>query len=384
MSDPVEFDLHGLAGVRLLDATERDAAVVARQLGPIQAPLRREPDITIRFVDRLPLDQPLRYLGLDDVAFTDDAFILLRSQQKSPARVQIPFDQIGRGLEITCERGLPAVPLLISILNLTVLANGALPLHASAFVYQGKGVLVTGWAKGGKTETLLAFMEQGATYVGDEWVYLSCDGRHMWGIPEPMRLWQWHLDELPRYAGLVSRSDRLRLRGLRLMLRPLEQVSGGASHRQTQPVRLLRRLVPLLKRQQNVQLAPQKLFGAERCISQAEPALVFFVGSQEAASNVVQPVEPSWMAQRMRFSLEEERMNFLSYYLKFRFAFPGAANDLIERRQELEQSLLQQALSGKEAYAVYHPYPVSIPSLFDALRPYVEGVPHGRGVHDRE
>ena len=36
--------------------------------------------------------------------------------------------------------GLPAVPLLIPIVNLTALANGALPMHASAFTHDGVGV----------------------------------------------------------------------------------------------------------------------------------------------------------------------------------------------------------------------------------------------------
>ena len=41
MAEPIDYDLHGLAGVRLLNATPGDAAVVTRQLGPIQAPLTR-------------------------------------------------------------------------------------------------------------------------------------------------------------------------------------------------------------------------------------------------------------------------------------------------------------------------------------------------------
>jgi hypothetical protein len=370
MGAPVDFDLHGLAGIRLLDATARDTAVVERQLGPIQAPLSREPDITIRFVDELPAGQlpasPLRYLGLDDAAFTSDAFLLLRSQQKARARVQIPFDQIGHRLTITCERGLPAVPLLIPILNLTVLANGALPLHASAFIYEGKGVLVTGWAKGGKTETLLSFMANGATYVGDEWIYLSCDGRSMWGIPEPIRIWDWHLAELPQYRRRLRRSDRLRLRSLRLLVKAVAQAGNSGSWL---PGRLMRRLAPLLQRQQYVHLPPQKLFGAD-CARQAKPELIFFTASHAAPETTVEAIDSEWVARRMLFSLEEERLNFLSYYLKFRFAFPAAANELIERRQEIERQMLPAALAGKPTYAVYHPYPVAIPSLFDALNAY--------------
>jgi len=147
-SEAIDYDLHGLAGVRLVDATPGDEAAVSRQLGPIRAPLDREPDIVVRFVDRLQTNR-LRYLGAGEAAFTDDAFLVLRSKHKVPAKVRIPFAEIGDRCEIVCERGLPAVPLLVPILNLTVLARGALPLHASAFVYGGTGVVATGWSKYG-------------------------------------------------------------------------------------------------------------------------------------------------------------------------------------------------------------------------------------------
>ena len=221
MSGAVDYDLHGLARVRLLDASPRDAAVVGRQLGLHPAAAHGEPDLVIRFVDRLPVNGPLRLVGLNDAGFTNDAFLILRGRFKSRARVQIPFEQIGRKCEIVCERGVARVPLLTSILNLTVLGRGALALHAAAFRFNGTGVLTTGWSKGGKTETLLAFMAHGATYVGDEWVYLSPDGKHVFGVPEPIRVWGWHLESLPQYRSAVSRRDRTRLRMLSLIVRGL-------------------------------------------------------------------------------------------------------------------------------------------------------------------
>jgi hypothetical protein len=203
----VDYDLHGLVGVRLLDAEPADARAVDRQLGPIRTPLEREPDITIRFVEELPVRGTVRLLGLDEAGYTEDAFLVLRGKHKTRARVQIRFEQIGGRCEITCESGLKAVPLLIPILNLTALAKGALPLHASAFEYEGTGILTTGWSKGGKTEALLTFMARGARYIGDEWVYLhpemSPQGRHvtrMSGIPD-----ERHPRAHP-YVGLAPRS----------------------------------------------------------------------------------------------------------------------------------------------------------------------------------
>jgi hypothetical protein len=374
----IDYDLHGLAGIRLLDAAPADAAAVTRQLGPIQAPLTREPDIVIRFVDRLQTSSQVRYLGVDDAGFTDDAFLVLRSKHKAQARVQIPFEQIGGQVQIVCETGLPAVPLLIPILNLTVLSNGALPLHASAFDYNGIGVVVTGWSKGGKTETLLAFMANGAEYIGDEWVYISGDGQRMCGIPEPIRVWDWHLQDLPRYRAQVGWDDRVRLRALKLMVRSTERmISNGVGH-QSAPVRLMSRMTPLLKRQLCVDLPPEELFGQGLGILMGTPDKVFFAASHEGSDTTVLPIDPQEIARRMVFSLEEERLPLMSFYLKFRFAFPEARNELIERAEELQRERLTQVLADKEAYAIYHPYPPSIPALFDALSPLVLEEEQGR------
>ena len=366
----IDYDLHGLAGVRLLDASPREAAMVRRQLGPIQNPLTREPDIVIRFVDQLSTASRVRYIGLDDAAFTDDAFLVLRSQYKARARVQIAFDQIGKQCEITCERGLPAVPLLIPILNLTVLGKGALPFHASAFTYNGTGVLVTGWSKGGKTEALLAFMTRGAKYVGDEWVYLDCDGERMYGIPEPIRVWDWHLQYLPEYRRQVGRRDRARLRMLKAVALILEGATSNRLGRRLLPASVMSRLTPVLKRQLFVHLRPETIFGKQFCPLAGALQKVFFLASHERPETFVQPMDPREIAHRMVFSLQHERLDLMAYYLKFRFAFPEKANELIEHAEERQRELLTRMLADKEAYAVYHPYPVPIPALFDAISPF--------------
>src|SRR5918997_1422679 len=79
----VDFDLHGLAAVRLIDASPADAAAVERQLGPLRATLDREPDLIIRFVPRLRVTEPIRLLGVGDAGFTDEGFLVLRSRHKS-------------------------------------------------------------------------------------------------------------------------------------------------------------------------------------------------------------------------------------------------------------------------------------------------------------
>ena len=131
----VDFDLHGLAGVRSSTRGSSDAAAVGRQLGPcrgrsIVSPTSRSASSTGSSTGRL------RYLGAKEAGWTDDGFFVLRSR-KAPVVVRLPMDRIGGRCEVVCERGLPAVPFLIAVLNLTVLGNGALPVHAAAFELDG-------------------------------------------------------------------------------------------------------------------------------------------------------------------------------------------------------------------------------------------------------
>lgn len=355
-SAPVDYDLHGLAGVRVLGAQPDDVAAVDRQLGPIRGTLEREPDIVVRFVDRLDLDGPLRLLGVDEAGFTEDAFLILRSRHKARARVLVPLEQVGGRCELVCERGLPAVPLLIAILNLTVLARGALPLHASAFVHGERGVVVTGWSKGGKTEAVLAFMSRGARFVGDEWVYVESDGARVHGIPEPMRVWDWHLRQLPELRDRVAPVDRARLNALRL-------AASAARGRRG------RRVGVFVGRQLHVDVPPERMFAASSVALSAPFDRLFLVGSWDRPETEARPIEPAEVAARMAFSLQHERAPLLAAYEQFRFAFPERANPVLEGAAERERELLARVLAGKPSHAVEHPYPVDLSRLFEVMSP---------------
>lgn len=355
----LDFDLHGLAAIRLIGATPADASAVARQLGSLQAPLSREPDIVIRFVDAIKRGSRVRYVGLDDAGFADDAFLVLRSKHKSPARVRIDFGQLGGPIEILCERGVAAVPLLIPILNLTVLTKGVLPLHGSAFVHEGVGIVATGWSKGGKTEALLAFAARGAEYVGDEWVYVPGEGNRVYGIPQPIRVWEWQLRQLPEYDRLIASRERARLRALEVLVaqeRLWRRAGGG-------------RLSALLKRQLYVDVEPERLFGGLGDMSATFDRL-FFLVAHDRREVTVEPVDASEVARRMAFSLQYENLDLAAAYLKYRFAFPEARGYLLDHAASLQREALLRALQGKPSFVVHHPYPVSLRTLFDLMNPY--------------
>ncbi len=361
----IDYDIHGIIGVRLLDPLDSDIRAIEKQISFPQTSLQREPDIIIRFVPRL--DTPaLTYLGLY-AGYTSEGFYLLKSSKK-PCKVRIPFEHVGGKCEIVCQSGLRSVPLLIAILNLTFLGKGFLPLHASGFIYEGVGNVVTGWAKGGKTESLLSFSQHGAVYVSDEWTVFSADGERMFGLIEPIRLWNWHLSQIPRLQKKKSTRDKLvfgTINGLDGLYNLLEKIGLKSLF----PVKVLGEMLPALKRQLNIRIAPQELFEG-RLQQQARPENVFLVMSHQKDTIEVEPIPAAEIAERMISSNEYEQIVLTEQYKAFRFAFPERKNELIENMHQIQLELLRKIFDGKPAYRVVHPYPVSFAALFKKMKPF--------------
>jgi hypothetical protein len=314
-------------------------------------------------VDSLEVGGVLRPLGRE-AAYADDDFVVLRGRRKTTVRVRIPIDRIGTApLEIVAERGLSAVPFLLPIINLTLLSKGVVPIHASAFVASGRGVLVTGWAKGGKTEALLAFATRGATYVGDEWVFVTADGASMAGLPEPMRLWDWQLAMVPELRDRIGARRRVRLAAAAATARLLAGAARLPLLRSSAPGDLARRLGAMADNQRSLQVPPQRVFGGNVADGLVPLDTVVLIESSGDPVASAEPIDGSVVARRTVATVIHELLDVEALYLSFRYAFPERHNPFIENlRETLERGLIG-ALRGKRCVLVRHPYPPDIPSL---------------------
>ena len=332
-----------------------------------------EPDITVRFVEHLPVEGELRYIGLHSAAFDAAHFYCV---EDNGARTRVDFEQLGGPCEIVCEHGVSAVPLLVPMVGLALLAKGSVLLHSGAFVYDGVGVLVTGWEKGGKTETLLPFMQAGAYYMSDEWTIVSPDEGLIRGVSAMTQMWSWHLRQLPEFWARIPAADRLRIRIMRAYQAMYQWVPRWA-----RPRGLIGSWfdklgadggVPLLGQSRS---APERLFRDHIRREPAKLERLFFAtmkpGDQATGSIEILPVEPDEIARRMVSSLAYERRILMNTYQQFRFAFPERSNALLESTREREQALLDKAFSGVTAHEIRHPYPVRLGALRQAVMPYI-------------
>jgi hypothetical protein len=366
MPSVVEYDIHGFVGIRLIDPSPRDVSAVSAQLGP-DGRLSREPDITIRFVEEVRPRVPLNWIEPHEVGFTDEGYFLFTSDFAAGPVACLRVDGPDSRWEIHCRSGLRSVPLLLPLVDLVMLTRGVLALHASAFTYKDTGVLVAGWARSGKTTSLLGFMARGATYIGDDRVYLHAgESSRLLGLAQPVALRDWHLGELPRYAEIVGWRARSRLRVYTALGRTATRASAidGLGR-----MRALARRVAGFADDASVSISPQRLFGGYSLSGRLDKA--FLAIAHDSPTVRVEPLEPKRLAERLVFSLRAERLRLWSLYYALSFAFPERVDTFSEEAEALETERLARALEGVESYALYHPFPAPVGALHDALAPVI-------------
>ncbi|MHB9091701.1 MAG: hypothetical protein ACYC7H_09790 [Chloroflexota bacterium] len=363
----VDYSLRGLVTIRLVNATASAEAELEYLLGPSQGQPAAEPDIRINFDANLGGREHLRFVGLNEAAFDQEDFYLLNHGGR---RATFACDRLGDPITFNCEPGASVFPYLLSVVGLRLLAKGYVMLHAASLVHEGRGILVTGWQKGGKTEMLLAYMAAGAQYLADEWTILSPGEGKMWGVPGTLQVWDWHLRSLPQYWRRIRPRERTRLRLLRLYQRLFRLVPAGWHGRGAAGQWLHRlSLDGGNARWGQSRSAPVLLFGKNVRSVAAPVDLVFLAGVGHAVS--VGPVPADEVARRMVASLAFERRSLTTLYQHFRYAFPERRSELLETAGQREGEYLRQAFQGKPAYEVLHPYPVPLNSLFEATLPIV-------------
>jgi hypothetical protein len=368
----VDFRLLDRPLVRCVGAAASDIGAIEGRLGlrPTAAPpdvvapaSAGAPDVILRYVADLPIRGTLRTVGRDDGAFTDDAFVIRRGER--PVAI-VPFETLGRsGGEIIVLRGSGAPARLVSLLNVAVLARGAVALHGSAVLLGGAGIVACGWSGSGKTEALLGFVGLGARYVGDEWLHTFADAR-VAGLPEAIRIQDWHVEQLPWLRDRIGRRDALRMsvaaageRGGRRLARTGRRLPGaraldGAAAR-------------LGGARRHVDLAPDVLFGAGSLEPAAPIDRLFLLETSTEPGIRIEPIDPALVAARMTLAHLHHRRELMGWYWQSRFAFPDRRSDLMEGIESVERGLLEALFAGRPAYRVDHPHRVDMDALARAM-----------------
>lgn len=367
--DVVEFSIHGIVGIRFVNPTPRDIKTIIRPLRLTERKLTGKPDITVIFKKDFGTSA-LNRLGRHLIAYDNQSFYIL-DKAEHEVQARIPFDTVGYGCELIYKSDIGTAPLLADIINLIFLKKGYVHLHASAFLHNNNGILVTGWSNGGKSDMLLAFANHGAQYVADEFAMLSNDGSEMFGIPIAVTIWDWQFRYVDKLMPRVSFGRRLIHKVIHAMDFLYRAFAARAIGRLL-PLSLLKKALPTLRDQLKIWVTPEVLFEGTTTGCRAAPQKLFLIMSHNNPDVVVTPCPTSEIARRMAPSNDLERINIYQYYKAFCFVFPDSRNEFIEKVDEQQSQMIEGALSGLEAYAVYHPHGLSFETLYEKLRPFCD------------
>lgn len=364
----IDYDILRIVGIRFKNPSEYIIKEMDSYLGRFKEKLIREPDITIEFVEEIKTFD-LIHVEHRSSAFDKNGFYIFVDKNDS-LKVKIPFEQIGSKCNIVCESKVRSIPLLNHIINFTFISKGYLPVHGSAFSYKGKSNLVMGWTHSGKTETLLAFANHGATYIGDEWVVLTNDGKCIFGNPVPISISEWYLEQIPNLIPKINFQNKALFAGIHFVEKFYTFCTKLKIHKSF-PFKFVGQMLPSIQKQQRIFVNPQNIFH-ENLISSPLPLdNLFFTMSWENNEISISNYKPELIAESMLNSNEVEQNYFWDHYKSFRFAFPEVRNNFLDSIQERQRKLINKFFSNKKSYKVIHPYPVSFEKLFEKMEAIV-------------
>jgi len=374
----IDYDIHGLLGVRLIDPSASLARAAARQFNPLQpSALSSDPDVSIAHFSAGPeLSRRYRLGDAGDgqqCRFGESGFALVNGD----AELSIAFDSLGKWCAIGCTSNSNTRRLFIDYvrpaIQLSLLPKGAMALHSAGVSYNGKGILLAGWAESGKTEAMLGFLQAGATFVSDKWTIVESGGPSILHFPTPITVRHWMIDLIPGLRDRLKGAEVLRARAAGAAGSVL--ATGGVFNH-VPGVREAKGLADLGGR---VSVTPSQLFGdtnGKRSRWGMSPSAplerLFLLMTTDEDRITVRPAETLEVARRLADCAVYERRAFFGLYQRFRYALPGRRNPLVEGASDREAELLATALASKQIFAVDVPFPFNPTALFETIGPYCE------------
>jgi hypothetical protein len=357
-----EFNIHGVLGVKLLDAEASDVATVRRHLGPLEEELFREPDLVVRFVKHLPRVET-EHQALRSNGFAKDSFLVFDERAaREAAQIAVNFDR--QPCEILCQSGLRSIAVLLPMLSLIALKKDYVAIHGSAFVYDGVGVVMAGPATSGKTTILLGFASLGAEFVGDDWVLLRRDGQRMHGLPAAIELSPKHAE---RSHFVRHTLGSFRRKGFDILGAVMALLNGS---RGTFVKPAARRIITAIQRRIIPRAHPQHIFAKCAKSFSAKPQKVFLLMKHSDPEVHVKEIHGKEMAELLSRLAEHEQKNIMELYQTHRFAFPKCKSMFFEEVFARQRHTLLDAVAAQETYIIRHPYPIHFADLYKTISPF--------------
>jgi hypothetical protein len=355
------FDIAGRLAVELDGLGARDLAAICGRLDPYRAGAPpAAPDVVLAggATFGAPLVDIQRTAGDGRVTASDgERFYVI----ERGARCAMPPPAAPAPARFDFERGFPIASafgrLVRPALQVALHARGAVAVHAAAVGVEGRAVLVAGWSESGKTETALALVERGASFVSDKWTVVGDDASAA-AFPITVGVRGWVLEHLPRLRAALGPAARARL-GVAGVARAAARGLRGSD--------TLDRALTLADR---VALTPTEV---RRAYGESDAPWRLPLGAVAVLTTVPGPgvharrADPARVAERLARTADFERRGLFELHDRACWALPDRERGVRERLLAHECAALAAVLAGTTVIEVQAPFPTDPGPVADAV-----------------
>jgi hypothetical protein len=355
-------------------ADNRAADFLRAALDPWQSPVDEGPAaVTIGELTERPGRAELQNPAGDGLSTAfDGATTFVRAGGKWCA---VPSPTVDGPLEFAAEPGfaLPSVfgRFVRPALQIAALRYGAVAVHGSSVVLDGRGVIVAGWSEAGKTETALALLEEGASFLSDKWTLVFHDGA-LACFPISIGVRRWILAYTPtlrralppqaraQFAAAAVGSSLIRLAA------PMRRRGGvlAAAHASFEEMASLA---------DRAALSPSRLseaYGQPPPTQRAPIGGLVLLTTTPDGRPQARVRDAAWAARRLVRSATYERRGYLGLAERLRFLEPGPGMPQVSSAiEEQEERLLSSVLDSVTVIEVETPFPFDPQRIVEAFRP---------------
>jgi hypothetical protein len=235
-------------------------------------------------------------------------------------------------------------------------ARGAVAVHASAVMVDGRAVLVGGWSESGKTETALALLEDGATFLSDKWTVVGEDGSAA-AFPIGVGVRGWALAHLPRLRDGLGRGPRARL------------AAAGAARAATRVLRhdALERVALAADRVALTPSGVRRAYDGAGAPWQAPLGAIAVLTTVPGPGVEARPTDPAWAAERLARAADFERRGLFELHDRACWALPDRERGVRARLLAREREMLAAILAGVPVIEIRAPFPTDPRPVAGAL-----------------
>jgi hypothetical protein len=354
---------------------ERAARVVRAALDPYR-PTRtnRPPDVTIEPLPDEPMALELQNAAGDGlVTGWDGTAVYVRAAMRW---CRVPLAGPTGPFVFAYQAGFPLTRVFNSFvrpaLQIAASTRGVTAVHGAAVVAGGSGVVIAGWSESGKTETALAFMEEGATFLSDKWTLVASDAT-ISCFPSSVGVRRWMLQYAPTLRTSLPATARLQLR----LAGVAAAVNGTPAREHLLRGRIggltadaLDRIVALAERAAVSPTALSAIYGDPRPTKPATLDALVLLATFPGLPPSAALADPAWAARRLARSATYERRHYLDLHRRARYTQGEPRTSDVEAEIEArEERHLQRVLQNVRVIEARAPFPCDPRRIVNAVRP---------------